>query len=148
LFSPDESRDSLDLSNYATIQLRDELARLNGIGDITYLGQRDYSMRVWLDPQKLSGLNLTAADVTNAISQQNAQVAAGQIGQPPVNNGQVFQYTMTTLGRLADEKQFGDIVLKSDNSGRIVRLHDVAKIELGARMPCKRPSKSAKRWKI
>ncbi len=133
LFSPDGSRDSLDLSNYATIQLRDELARLQGIGDITYLGQRDYSMRIWLDPQKLSARNLTANDVINTVTQQNAQVAAGQIGQPSgAPNGQVFQYTMTTLGRLADADQFGAMVLKSDDQGRIVRMRDVARIELGA----------------
>ncbi len=95
LFSPDGTRDNLYLSNYATIQLRDELARLPGVGDITYLGQRDYSMRVWLDPGKMSFRNLTATDVSTAIAQQNIQVAAGQIGQPPVPNGQVFQYTMT-----------------------------------------------------
>ncbi len=82
LFSPDKSRDNLYLSNYATIYLRDELARLQGVGDITYLGQRDYSMRVWLDPGKMSFRNLTATDVASAIEQQNVQVAAGQIGQP------------------------------------------------------------------
>src|ERR1700758_1152820 len=101
LFSPDKSRDNLYLSNYATIQLRDELARLNGVGDITYLGQRDYSMRLWLDPARMASRNLSANDVVVAIQQQNVQVAAGQIGQPPVPRGQVFQYTMTTLGRLA-----------------------------------------------
>src|SRR5258707_11440789 len=84
LFSPDDSRDNLYLSNYATIQLRDELARLNGVGDITYLGQRDYSMRLWLDPEKLAMRSLTTSDVVQAITQQNTQVAAGQIGQPPV----------------------------------------------------------------
>src|SRR3954447_8650240 len=132
LFSPDRSRDNLYLSNYATIQLRDELARLPGVGDITYLGQRDYSMRVWLDPEKMSFRNLTASDVTRAIEQQNIQVAAGQIGQPPVPTGQVFQYTMTTLGRLAEAEQFDDMILKTDSDGRIVRLRDVARIELGA----------------
>jgi multidrug efflux pump subunit AcrB len=132
LFSADQTRDSLYLSNYATIQLKDELARLPGVGDITYLGQRDYSMRVWLDPEKMSYRNLTANDVVDAIQQQNAQVAAGQIGQPPVPRGQVFQYTMTTLGRLATADQFGDMILKNDTNGRIVHLRDVAKIELGA----------------
>src|SRR5436853_6344223 len=106
LFSPDNSRDALYLSNYATIQLRDELARLPGVGDLTYLGQRDYSMRLWLDPEKMSVRGISANDVTRAIEQQNVQVAAGQIGQPPVPTGQVFQYTMTTLGRLADPEQF------------------------------------------
>ena len=132
LFSPKGTRDNLYLSNYATIQLRDELARLPGVGDITYLGQRDYSMRVWLDPGKMSFRNLTATDVSAAIAQQNIQVAAGQIGQPPVPNGQVFQYTMTTLGRLEDSEQFANIILKTDTDGRIVRLRDVARIELGA----------------
>src|SRR5262249_50777050 len=100
--------------------------------DITYLGQRDYSMRVWLNAQKLAAYKLTAADVVSAITQQNTQVAAGQIGQPPVPNGQVFQYTMTTLGRLADADQFANMVVKSDNLGRIVRLKDVGRTELGA----------------
>ena len=132
LFSPDRSRDNLYLSNYATIQLRDELARLDGVGDITYMGQRDYSMRVWLDPEKMGYRNLTSSDVVRAIEQQNAQVAAGQIGQPPVPTGQVFQYTMNTLGRLVDPEQFADMILKTDTQGRIVRLRDVARIELGA----------------
>src|SRR5512135_1028997 len=132
LFSPDDSRDNLYLSNYATIQLRDELARLPGVGDITYLGQRDYSMRVWLDPGKMAFRNLTSTDVVRAIEQQNVQVAAGQIGQPPVPPGQVYQYTMSTLGRLADAEQFADMILKTDVDGRIVRLRDVARIELGA----------------
>jgi multidrug efflux pump subunit AcrB len=127
LWSPDGSRDSLYLSNYATIQLRDELARLPGIGDITYLGQRDYSMRLWLDPGKLAARNLSAGDVVNAISQQNAQVAAGQIGQPPVPPGQVFQYTMTTLGRLATPKQFEDMTIKTGADGRLVKMRDVVR---------------------
>src|SRR6266545_4004623 len=132
LFSPDRSKDSLFLSNYATIQLRDELARLEGIGDITYLGQRDYSMRLWLDPSKMSTRNLTATDIVSAVTQQNAQVAAGQIGQPPVPRGQIFQYTMTTLGRLAESKQFEDMILKADADGRLIRMRDVARTELGA----------------
>jgi multidrug efflux pump subunit AcrB len=132
LFSPDNSRDNLYLSNYATIQLRDELSRLPGVGDITYMGQRDYSMRLWLDPQKMAVRNLSAGDVIRAVEQQNAQVAAGQIGQPPVPTGQIFQYTMSTLGRLADPEQFGEMILKNDPGGRIIRLRDVARIELGA----------------
>jgi multidrug efflux pump subunit AcrB len=124
LFST-SGRGSLYLSNYATIQIRDELARLPGVGDITYLGQRDYSMRLWLDPRKMSTRGLSASDVTRAIEQQNVQVAAGQIGQPPVPRGQVFQYTMTTLGRLADAEQFASLILKSDPDGRLVRMRDV-----------------------
>src|SRR5439155_22397104 len=115
-----------------TIQLRDELARLQGVGDITYLGQRDYSMRVWLDPEKLAMKGLSAADVVRAIEQQNAQVAAGQVGQPPAPSGQAFQYTINTLGRLSDTDEFADMIVKADDGGRLVRLRDVARIELGA----------------
>jgi multidrug efflux pump subunit AcrB len=132
LFSPDNTRDNLYLSNYATIQLRDELARLPGVGDVTYLGQRDYSMRLWLDPEKMSSRNLSADDVVAAINQQNAQVAAGQIGQPPVPHGQVFQYTMNTLGRLVNPEQFADMIIKTGSDGRLVRIRDVARTELGA----------------
>jgi multidrug efflux pump subunit AcrB len=134
LFSPDGSRDNLYLSNYATIQIRDELSRIEGVGDITYLGQRDYSMRLWLDPQKMAVRNLTAVDVVDAIGQQNIQVAAGQIGQPPVPFGQVFQYTMTTKGRLANPEDFADMVLRADADGRIIRMRDVARIEMGAQV--------------
>jgi multidrug efflux pump subunit AcrB len=131
LFSPDGSRDNLYLSNYATIQLRDELSRVPGVGDVTYIGQRNYSMRVWLDPQKLARYNLNPQDVINQVQAQNIQVAAGQIGQPPTPEGQVFQYTMTTLGRLEEAAQFGNIVLKGGN-GALVYMKDVAHIELGA----------------
>jgi multidrug efflux pump subunit AcrB len=132
VFSPDDSRDNLYLSNYATIQLRDELSRLDGVGDVTYMGQRNYSMRVWLDPQKMSFRNLTSSDIVAAISQQNVQVAAGQLGQPPVPSGQAFQFTITTLGRLSDAEQFADMILKTDAQGGVVRLRDVARVELGA----------------
>src|SRR5437762_9519326 len=98
LFATDARRDNLYLSNYATIQLKDELARLSGVGDITYMGQRDYSMRLWLDPEKMQARSLTASDVVTAIQQQNTQVAAGQLGQPPVASGQVFQIPMSPLG--------------------------------------------------
>ncbi|MFN9720889.1 MAG: efflux RND transporter permease subunit [Planctomycetota bacterium] len=132
LFSPDGSRDNLYLSNYATIQMRDELSRVDGVGDISFLGQRDYSMRVWLDPQQMAMRNISTQDVLRTIEQQNTQVAAGQIGQQPTTEGQVFQYTMTTLGRLTSEDQFGNMVLKTDSEGRMIRLRDVARIELGA----------------
>src|SRR5438132_13024949 len=105
--------------------MRDELARLEAVGDITYPRQRDYSMRLWLDPERMAVLNLSASDVVNAVNQQNAQVAAGQIGQPPVPTGQEFQYTMTTLGRLADPEQFADMILKTGTEGRLVRMRDV-----------------------
>jgi multidrug efflux pump len=131
LFSPNGTRNDLYLSNYATIQLKDELSRLSGVGDITYLGKRDYSMRLWLDPEKLSSYGLSSSDVVRTIEQQNTQVAAGQLGQPPVATGQVFQYTMSTMGRLTDVEQFKDMILK-DNSFSLVRLRDVANVELGA----------------
>ena len=142
LISPDGRYDDIYLSNYATIQIRDEISRIDGVGDVTYLGQRDYSMRVWLDPQKMATRNLTAGDVLRAIENQNVQVAAGLIGQPPVPKGQVFQYTMTTLGRLADADQFADIIIKTNQgdaeqgrmSSQIVRLRDVGRVELGAQM--------------
>ena len=132
LFSPDGSRDNLYLSNYATIQLRDELSRLPGVGDISFLGQRDYSMRIWLDPDQMSARNLGTTDIVQAIEQQNTQVAAGQIGQPPAPSDQVFQYTMSTLGRLTDDDQFGRMILRSSDDSRMIRLQDVATAELGA----------------
>ena len=131
LYSPLGTKQSLELSNFATTQIRDELARLSGVGDITYLGQRDFSMRVWLDPQKMAARNLSTADIVKAVSEQNVQVAAGQIGSPPVERGQVFQLTMTTLGRLAEAEQFQEMIVKAE-ADRIVRLKDVADIELGA----------------
>ena len=108
------------------------LGRLDGVGDITYIGQRNYSMRVWLDPQKMSFRNLTSSDVVTAITEQNIQVAAGQLGQPPVPTGQSFQFTITALGRLTDTEQFENMILKTDAQGGIVRIRDVAKVELGA----------------
>src|SRR6476620_10737114 len=113
LVSPKGTKDATFLSNYATIYIKDELGRLPGVAGITYLGQRDYSLRAWLDPQKLASRNLSAMDVVTAISQQNLQVAAGQIGQQPVPAGQQFQLTINTLGRLVEPEQFADIILKA-----------------------------------
>src|SRR5262245_7582656 len=127
LFSPDQSYDQLRLSNYATIYIKDELARIKGVGDVTYLGQQDYSMRAWLDPEKLAARNLTAGDVANALREQNVQVAAGQIGQPPVPRGLDYQYTMSTLGRLTDPEQFSRIVIKVGEDGRVTTLKDVVR---------------------
>jgi len=140
LISPDGRHDDVYLSNYATIQIKDEILRIPGVGDLNFLGQRDYSMRAWLDPEKLAARELTTADIVRAVQNQNVQVAAGQIGQQPVPEGQPFQFTMSTLGRLADEEQFGDIIVKtgqpvvegSSTSTQVVRLRDVARIELGA----------------
>src|SRR3954471_8132130 len=133
MYSPDKSRDQLYVSNYATIQVKDELARLEGVGDVTMFGQQDYSMRMWLNPDKMGSRQLTATDVINALKEQNVQVAAGQIGQPPVPKGIDFQYTMSTLGRLTDPDQFRGIVLKRSADGAITYLRDVAAVELGAK---------------
>jgi multidrug efflux pump len=125
--------DQLYLSNYAAINLRDVLARVEGVGEATIFGQQDYSMRVWLDPDKLASRDMTAGDVIRVLREQNVQVAAGQIGRPPVPQGQDFQYTVSTLGRLVDAEQFADIVLKTGTGGQVTYLKDVSRIELGAR---------------
>jgi multidrug efflux pump len=125
--------DQLYMSNYATIQLKDAIARLEGVGDVVVFGARDYSMRVWLDPDKLQSRNLTVGDVIRVLREQNVQVAAGQIGQPPVPQGQDFQFTVSTLGRLVEADQFADVVLKTGTDGDVTYLKDVARIELGAR---------------
>src|SRR5438093_8960354 len=125
--------DALYLSNYATIQLKDAVARVPGVGDVIILGQQDYSMRVWLDPDKLQSRNLTVGDVVRVLREQNVQVAAGQIGQPPVPTGQDFQYTLSTMGRLIEAEQFADIILKIGSDGEVTYLRDVARTDLGAR---------------
>ncbi|MCS6852321.1 MAG: multidrug efflux RND transporter permease subunit [Gemmataceae bacterium] len=124
--------DPLFLSNYAEISIYDRLARLPGVAAVNYLGQRQYSMRVWLDPQKLAALSLTASDVVQAIREQNVQVASGSIGQEPVPPGQAFQLTLNTLGRLTTREEFGAIIVKIGDDGRLVHLRDVAHIDLGA----------------
>ena len=133
LISPDSSRDELYLGNYAFLQVKDQLARIAGVGDVTLLGARDYSMRVWLDPEKLASRNMTAGDVVRAIREQNLQVAAGTIGQPPAPAGQDFQLTISTQGRLLDEGQFGEIIIKQGAQGQVTRVRDVARVELAAR---------------
>src|SRR5213080_4501345 len=125
--------DALYLSNYATIQIKDAIARVEGVGDVLVLGQQDYSMRVWLDPDKLQSRNLTVNDVIRVLREQNVQVAAGRIGQPPVPNGQDFQYTLSTLGRLVEADQFADIILKTGSEGEVTYLRDVSRTDLGAR---------------
>jgi hydrophobe/amphiphile efflux-1 (HAE1) family protein len=131
LTSPDGRYDSLYLRNYAVLNVRDVLARLPGMGEVRIFGAGDYSMRVWLDPEKLAVRNLTTADVVNAVREQNVQVAAGQIGAPPGPSSD-FQIALNSMGRLQDEDQFRDIVIKTGDNGQIVRLGDVARVELGA----------------
>jgi len=129
LISPTGTHDQLYLSNYATIRLRDELAQVKGVGDVTFLGQLDYSMRAWLDPDRMAARDLSASDVVAALREQNVQVAAGSLGRPPVPLGQSFQYTLTTLGRLVDPQQFGNIVVKTGDDGRLTRLRDLVSDE-------------------
>ncbi|TLY63422.1 MAG: efflux RND transporter permease subunit, partial [Gammaproteobacteria bacterium] len=131
LTSPNGRYDSLYLRNYAVLNIKDVLARLPGMGDVQVFGGGDYSMRVWLDPQKLAVRNLTAGDVVAAIREQNVQVAAGQLGAPPSNNAE-FQIALNAAGRLTDEQQFREIIVKTGADGQIVTLGDVARIELGA----------------
>ena len=129
LYSPDKSRDALFISNYANIQIKDALTRVDGVGSITVFGSRDYAMQVWLDPDRLQSLNLTATDVTQALQTQNLQVASGVLNQPPVPNQLAFQVAVRTLGRLSTPEEFGNIVVKQVGNA-VVRLRDVAKIEL------------------
>ena len=132
LTSPSKKFDGLFLSNYATLRLRDELSRVDGVGEVLVRGVGAYAMRIWLDPDKLASRQLTTQDVTAALARQNVQVAAGQVGQPPSPDGQRFQMTVTTLGRLSDPDQFEGIVVKASASGQMVYLRDVARVELGA----------------
>ena len=133
LISPDKRYDSIYLSNYALLQIKDTLARLPGVGDILVFGARDYSMRLWLNPEQIAARNLTASDVVNAIREQNIQVAAGVVGQQPTQQPTDFQYTVSTLGRLMEPEQFAEIVIKKGADGQVTRLKDVARIELGAK---------------
>src|SRR2546421_8678863 len=121
LFSPDKSRDALFISNYANIQIKDVLTRVDGVGSITVFGQRDYAMQVWLDPNRLQSLNLTASDVTQALAAQNIQVASGVLNQPPVPTQLAFQVAVRTLGRLSDPEEFRNIVVKQTASA-VVKL--------------------------
>ena len=133
IYSPERRYDQLYLSNYATLQIKDELARLDGVGDVFLFGQRDYSMRVWVNPEQLAARNLSAADVAQAIREQNMPVAAGAIGQQPAPDDQMLQVNLSTLGRLSEPEQFAEIVLKATPDGRVTRLKDVARVELGAK---------------
>jgi len=132
-YSPDGSREVGYLSNYVTLQIQNEIARIPGVAEASSLGGLDYSMRVWLDPEKVASVGLTAGDVVRAIREQNVQVAAGSLGQPPAAEGLDFQYTLTAPGRLKKAEEFGEIVLKTGAQGDVVRLRDVARIELGSR---------------
>jgi hydrophobe/amphiphile efflux-1 (HAE1) family protein len=131
LYSPDKTRDTLFISNYATVQINDVLSRINGVGSITVFGVRDYSMRVWLDPDRLQSLGLTASDVVAGLQAQNVQVASGVLNQPPVDQPGAFQIAVQTLGRLADAGEFGSIIVKQTDNA-VVRIKDIGRVELAA----------------
>ncbi|AMB79531.1 MULTISPECIES: efflux RND transporter permease subunit [Pseudomonas] len=132
LTSPDQRYDMLYLSNYAILNIKDELARLGGVGDVQLFGMGDYSLRVWLDPNKTASRNLTATDVVNAIREQNRQVAAGALGAPPAPNATSFQLSVNTQGRLVSEEEFENIIIRAGDDGEITRLKDIARVELGS----------------
>ena len=132
LISPEGRYDEIYLSNYISTNIKDVLARVPGVGKVDVMGAKDYGMRIWLDPNKLKARGLTTNDVVDAIREQNVQVAAGQIGAPPSPTGQEFQYTVNTLGRLTDVTEFENMVLKVGDNGRVLRVRDVARVELGA----------------
>src|SRR3954452_6248713 len=132
MVSPDGSRDQQYISNYATLYIKDVLARLDGVGNINILGARDYAMRVWVDPAKAAARGLTGSDVVAALQAANLQVAAGAINQPPTRSEGAYQLSVQTLGRLSDPEQFGEIVVRADANGGYVRVRDIARIELGS----------------
>src|SRR5436305_11731818 len=132
LTSPDGRYDPVYLRNYAMLNVRNELSRIPGAGQVIVFGAGDYAMRVWLDPNKVASHNLSASDVVQAIREQNPQVAAGVVGAPPMNDPVAYQLTVRAQGRLGDETEFGNIIVKTGSNGEVTRLRDVARIELGA----------------
>lgn len=132
VFSPKGTNDGLFLSNYAQINVVNPLSRVSGVGSANLMGPLNYSMRIWLDPERMAALGITTDDVTNAIQQQNVQAAAGLIGAPPIPGDQVLQYSITALGLLDSPQEFGDIIVRTSEAGGIVRVRDIARIELGA----------------
>jgi hydrophobe/amphiphile efflux-1 (HAE1) family protein len=132
LYSPDKSRDTLYLSNYATLHIKDVLARLAGVGDVQFQGAREYAMRIWLDPDKAAVHNLNASEVLAALRAQNLQVSAGILNQPPTPGDAAYQINVEALGRLSTPEQFADIIVKSDNRGHVTRVRDIGRVEVGA----------------
>lgn len=133
MLSPDESFDQLYVSNYARSRVRDRLVRLDGVGDLIIFGEREFSARVWLDPDKLASLGLTAGDVVGALREQNVQVSGGSLGAPPNASDSAFQVAVTTQGRLQTPREFGRVIVRASEDGRVVRVRDVARVEIGAR---------------
>src|SRR5262250_3307711 len=132
LYSPDKSRDTLYLSNYATLNVKDVLARLHGVGDVQFQGARQYAMRIWLDPDKVAARDLSASDVLSALRAQNLQVSAGILNQPPAPSDEAYQINVEALGRLSTPEQFADIIVKSDGKGHVTRIRDLGRVEVGA----------------
>jgi HAE1 family hydrophobic/amphiphilic exporter-1 len=132
LYSPDETLDALYLNNYATINIRDPLSRVDGVGEAQILGVMDYGMRFWLKPDRMTALGVSVSDIQRAVAEQNVQVPAGQIGAPPVPGQQQFQYTVTTKGRLSEVDEFANIIIRMEPDGSAIRVRDVARVELGA----------------
>jgi hydrophobic/amphiphilic exporter-1 (mainly G- bacteria), HAE1 family len=132
VYSPDDRYDPLFMSNYLDVYVKDTLKRVPGVADVFIFGERKYSMRLWLDPVRMASRGLTASDMVNALQEQNVEVAAGQVGQPPIKAGQQFQISVRAIGRLSEPKQFEDIILKANADGTLVRLRDVGRAELGA----------------
>ncbi|HJQ57042.1 MAG TPA: multidrug efflux RND transporter permease subunit [Vineibacter sp.] len=132
LSSPDASRDLLYISNYATLQIKDVLARLDGVGDVRVFSARDYAMRIWLDPDRIAARGLTAGEVIAALRAQNVQVSAGVLNQPPIPRPSAFQLNIEALGRLQDRRQFENIIVRNDPAGRVTRVRDIGRVELGA----------------
>ena len=132
LSSPDSRYDSLYLANYATIRLKDELSRMPGVGNVVIFGAGQYSMRIWLDPEKLQARGLMPKDVINSLQQQSQQVTAGQVGAPPAPAVQSFQYTLNVYGRLDDPEEFANVIVKTGTAGQVTRVSDIGRVELGA----------------
>jgi hydrophobe/amphiphile efflux-1 (HAE1) family protein len=132
MYSPDGSRGMLYLSNYATLHVKDALARLPGVGDVQLFGARDYAMRIWLDPDKVAAYKMNADEVLTALRAQNLQVSAGVLNQPPVSGSAAYQLNVQTLGRLSTPEQFADIIVKTDELGRVTRIRDIGRVEVGA----------------
>ena len=134
VFSPDDSKESLFLSNFATINVQNELARVAGVGQADQFGPLNYSMRIWIEPEKMAALGISPQDVVTAIEKQNLQAALGAIGGPPIGDDQVFQLTIVTQGQLVKPEEFGQIVVRSSADGGIVRVNDIARVELGSQI--------------
>lgn len=132
IFSPEETFDALYLNNYATINVKDTLGRVKGVGKAEILGVMNYGMRFWLKPDRMTALGISVTDLQNAVAEQNVQVPAGQIGAPPAPTEQQFQYTVTTKGRLSEVDEFADIIIRIEPDGSAIRVKDVARVELGA----------------